>query len=111
MNNKIFTGMTTGMIAALILVAYVGSGAMVVYSSTDDDDDDCRNWGECTKERTPLGDHASDPDEDGTPGNDNQNDPGSDNNNHRAGLGNVKKLCETTMKDLGNELNDGECPP
>jgi hypothetical protein len=34
-----------------------------------------------------MGEHASDPNDDGTPGNDNQHDSGD--NNHRSGIGNV----------------------
>jgi len=47
-------------------------------------------WGKATSERATeqggIGDHSSDPDGDGTRGNDNQVD---DDNNHRSGIGNV----------------------
>jgi hypothetical protein len=85
-----------GAIVGLLVVAYAGSGTMVVYSSTEED---FKNWGEATKDLTEegtgaVGEHS---DADGL-------------TEPRFGLGNVKKLCDTTMKDLGDELRDGDCP-
>jgi hypothetical protein len=85
-----------GAIVALIIIAYASTGAMIAYSSSDED---FKNWGEATKDLTEqgtgaVGEHS---DADG-------------NTEPRLGLGNVKKACDTTMKDLGDELNSGECP-
>lgn len=66
-------------------------------------------WGEATSERATeqggIGDHASDPDGDGTRGNDNQHDDGP--NNHRSGIGNVAEALtgEKNPDQLGDLLD------
>jgi hypothetical protein len=59
-----------------------------------------------------MGDHASDPNGDGTPGNDNQHDSGD--NNHRSGIGNV--LNSGDPKDDPDSKHPSDlfhalCPP
>jgi hypothetical protein len=62
-------------------------------------------WGKATSERATeqegIGDHSSDPDGDGTRGNDNQDD---DDNNHRSGIGNVAETF--TGQKNPDELGD-----
>jgi hypothetical protein len=87
------------MVVAMGLIVAIGSqGAMSAYSTTDN----YKNWGQASKElaqsdrttnKGSMGEHASGQDE------------------PRFGLGNVKKLCETSMKDLADELTTGQCPP
>ena len=59
-----------------------------------------------------MGDHASDPNNDGTPGNDNQHDSGD--NNHRSGIGNIGNDLGATCgskhpADLADILTGGTC--
>ena len=71
-------------------------------------------WGEATSERATeqggIGDHSSDPDEDGIRGNENQHTDDNDNNN-RLGLGNVAELFtdQKNPDELGDLLDDIDC--
>ena len=86
-------------VALVLIVAFGSHSAIPAYSSTDED---YKNWGEASKElaqsdrgdsnKGSMGEHASSQDE------------------PRFGLGNVKKLCDTSMKDLADELSSGQCP-
>jgi hypothetical protein len=62
-------------------------------------------WGKATSERATeqggIGEHASDPDGDGTRGNDNQEE---DENSHRSGIGNVAETF--TGQKNPDELGD-----
>ena len=77
-------------------------------------------WGEATSERATeqgnVGEHASDPDGDGTRGNDNQ----EDKNSHRSGIGNVAEAFtgQKNPDELGDLLDcldeqedPDDCPP
>lgn len=74
-------------------------------------DPDC--WGEESAEQAQTGtqgEHASNPDEDLTKGNDNSEDPGPEDNQHRSGIGNVGgEGSETHPSDVGEILNEGAC--
>ena len=76
--------------------------------STDAFAEPKNGWGEATSERATeqgdVGTHASDPDGDGTRGNDNQED---DDNNHRLGIGNVAEAVtgEKNPDQLGEVLD------
>lgn len=62
-----------------------------------------------------MGDHASDPDGNDVPGNDNQHSD-SDDKNHRLGIGNVGPTLGNTCDskhpaDLADALTNGACVP
>jgi len=88
-------------VAAILLV-----GTLSV--STDAFAEPKNGWGKATSERATeqggIGDHASDPDGDGTRGNDNQEE---DENNHRSGIGNVAEAVtgQKNPDELGEVLD------
>lgn len=88
-------------LATLTIAGVLVVGTVSLSTVAFADPDSAKNgWGEATSERATeqgdVGEHASDPNGDGTPGNDNQHTDDND-NNHRSGIGNVAK----SLEDLG----------
>jgi hypothetical protein len=100
-------------IYTLGVIAFMATMALVSWPiSTVTAADPKNGWGDATSEEAgeekqgqELGEHAADPDEDDTPGNDNNVDDGE--NSHRSGLGNL-----ANPDDLGKLLDcaDGDDP-
>jgi hypothetical protein len=111
-NNK-----STYILGGIIFLGLIAMVSWPIGAATASTNDPKNGWGEATSERTTeqeepsdFGDHTSDPDDDGTKGNNNQ-DPDDDDNDHRSGIGNVGDTEENNLhpSDLGEFLDDIDC--
>jgi hypothetical protein len=99
---------STYILGGIILLALTAMVSWPIGAATATTDEPKNGWGEATSERATeqgdVGEHSSDPDQDGTKGNDNQED---DDNNHRSGIGNVADaLTDQKNPDELGELLD-----
>jgi hypothetical protein len=103
-------------ILALATAATTATLSNMVYAATPNNNDPNlfgKSASDLAKSDPGMGDHASDPNNDGTKGNDNQHDSGD--NNHRSGIGNIGNDLGITCgskhpSDLADILTGGTCP-
>jgi hypothetical protein len=116
MSNK----KSTYILGGIVFLALMAMVSWPIGAATATTNEPKNGWGEATseeageeKEGEELGEHASDPDGDGTKGNDNQEDD-DDENSHRSGLGNVADAFtgQKNPDELGDLLDcaDGDDP-
>jgi hypothetical protein len=114
MNAKILT-LAIAMFSLGIVATTATLSNMVYADASTPNDNNPNEFGKSASDLAQsdsgMGDHASDPDDDGTPGNDNQN---TDDNNHRSGIGNIGNDLDATCgskhpADLADVLNGNPC--